>query len=201
MRSHHRGACASPSCSRASRKGSAAFHDGAPISGTFDSFRVVEAYRQTALARGGEVPAAYDDAHAIAAQIEAQRAGAPPVPCHNDLLTANFLVEGDAIRIVDWEYAGMGDRFFDLANFSINLELDPSQQEALLMAYVGELRSEDVRALRLMRFMSDFREAMWGVVQRTVSTLDFDFDAYASQHFDRLEQTAAEQTFRRALGA
>ena len=26
-----------------------------------------------------------------------------------------------------------------------------------------------------MRFMSDFREAMWGVVQQAVSELDFDF--------------------------
>ena len=26
-----------------------------------------------------------------------------------------------------------------------------------------------------MKFMSDFREAMWGVVQSAVSDLDFDF--------------------------
>ena len=31
-----------------------------------------------------------------------------------------------------------------------------------------------------MRFMSDFREAMWGVVQRVVSELDFDFAGYAA---------------------
>ena len=40
-----------------------------------------------------------------------------------------------------------------------------------------------------MRFMSDFREAMWGVVQSAVSELDFDFDAYASEHFERLRRT------------
>ena len=27
-----------------------------------------------------------------------------------------------------------------------------------------------------MRLMSDFREAMWGVVQSAISDLDFDFD-------------------------
>ena len=43
-----------------------------------------------------------------------------------------------------------------------------------------------MRALELMRFMSDFREAMWGVVQRRVSELDFDFDGYAAEHFERL---------------
>ena len=46
-----------------------------------------------------------------------------PVPCHNDLLTANLLHDGARVRIVDWEYAGMGDRYFDLGNLSINNEL------------------------------------------------------------------------------
>ena len=51
-----------------------------------------------------------------------------------------------------------------------------------------------------MRFMSDFREAMWGVVQQALSDLDFDFRAYAEQHFERLERTAADRAFRRAAG-
>jgi thiamine kinase-like enzyme len=176
-----------------------AFHDGPPLPGSFDAFRVVETYRETALARGGEVPAAYDWAHEVAGRIEATRAGAAPVPCHNDLLNANFLDDGVGIRIVDWEYAGMGDRFFDLANFSINHELAEAERDTLLRSYAGDLRDEDVAALELMRFMSDFREAMWGVVQRAVSTLDFDFDAYAREHFERLERTAAEPEFRVAL--
>ena len=38
--------------------------------------------------------------------------------------------------------------------------------------------------LRLMRFMSDFREAMWGVVQQGISKLDFDYEDYANRHFE-----------------
>ncbi len=91
----------------------------------------------------------------------------------------------------------MGDRFFDLANFSINHELDAAQSEMLLEAYFGEVRDADVRALELMRFMSDFREAMWGVVQSAVSELDFDFDAYAAEHFERLRRTAESRDLRR----
>ena len=100
------------------------FHDGPPIPGSFDSFRVVEDYRETALARGGAIPPDYDWAHELARG--SRRAAAAPhlVPCHNDLLNANFLDDGERLRIVDWEYAGMGDPFFDLANFSINHELD-----------------------------------------------------------------------------
>jgi len=176
-----------------------AFHDGPPIPGTFDSFRVVEIYRETALARGGTIPEAYEWAHGIAGQIERTRADARPKPCHNDLLNANFLDDGERLRIVDWEYAGMGDPFFDLANFSINHELGLEERSALLEAYYGKARPEHARALELMSFMSDFREAMWGVVQTAVSELDFDFVAYATEHFERLERTAAASSFQDAL--
>ena len=176
-----------------------AFHDGPPIPGVFDAFRVVEAYRETALARGGRVPDAFAWAQDLARRIEVRRAADTHVPCHNDLLNANFLEDGAQLRIVDWEYAGMGDRFFDLANFSINHELDDGQSALLLHAYFGEVREQDIEALALMRFMSDFREAMWGVVQAAVSELDFDFDAYATEHFERLRRTAESPEFVAAL--
>ncbi len=178
-----------------------AFHDGQQIPGSFDSFRVVETYRETALDRGGAIPPAYDRAHAIAREIEARRAAATPVPCHNDLLNANFLDDGERLRIVDWEYAGMGDRFFDLANFSINHELGRRGARRPCSTPTARRPRTTQRALELMRFMSDFREAMWGVVQTAVSELDFDFAAYASEHFARLERTAAEPSFREALAA
>ena len=47
--------------------------------------------------------------------------------------------------------------------------------------------------------MSDFREAMWGVVQGAVSELDFDFRSYAAEHFERMEATAASPAFVAAL--
>jgi thiamine kinase-like enzyme len=178
-----------------------AVHSGPAVSGSFDSFRVVEEYLATALARGAAKPENYAWAHEIAGRIEAVRAGASICLCHNDLLNANFIDDGEQIRIVDWEYAGMGDRFFDLANFAINHELDEPARQALVESYFGEVRVEDVAALEVMRFMSDFREAMWGVVQAVVSALDFDFKGYASEHFERLQRTAAEPTFRAALGA
>jgi thiamine kinase-like enzyme len=175
------------------------FHDGPPIPGRFDSFRVVEAYRATAAKHGVDVPAAYRRAKERADEIERLRGPQPLKPCHNDLLNANFIDDGNAIRIVDWEYAGMGDVFFDLANFSINHEFCDTENEALLAAYFGEARPPDRAALILMRFMSDFREAMWGVVQQGISELDFDFVAYADEHFERLERTAAEPAFAEAL--
>jgi thiamine kinase-like enzyme len=176
-------------------------HEGGPIPGRFDSFRVVEAYRATAEEHGVRIPDAFSAAKEHADKIESARGSQPRRPCHNDLLNANFIDDGTNLRIVDWEYAGMGDVFFDLANFSINHELGEAENEALLTAYFEELRFEDLASLRLMRFMSDFREAMWGVVQQGISELDFDFVAYAREHFERLERTAADPEFREALAA
>jgi thiamine kinase-like enzyme len=170
-------------------------HDGPALPARFDSFRVVEAYRATAHERGIAVPPAYARAKEIADQIERRRAGRTFRPCHNDLLSANFIDDGTRLWLVDWEYAGMGDPFFDLGNFAVNNELGEEGENELLAAY----GSDDGEALVLMRFMSDFREAMWGIVQLAISELDFDFAAYAEEHFERLAWSAAEPRFLIAL--
>ena len=64
-----------------------------------------------------------------------------------------------------------------------------------LRAYFGAERESDLTSLRLMRFMSDFREAMWGVLQSGISELDFDFIGYARNHFTRMQATASDPSF------
>ena len=176
-------------------------HNGPAIPGLFVPLRIVEAYRALALSRGVLVPPEYELALSIARRIELAFLTAPVElrPCHNDLLNANFIHDGSRLRIVDWEYAGMGDPFFDLGNFSINHELDADADAALLAAYAGETRRVDLARMTLMRVVSDFREAMWGVLQQGISTLDVDFVAYAAEHFDRLLAAASRPAFERAL--
>ena len=55
------------------------------------------------------------------------------------------------------------------------------------------------RKSKTTAFMSDFREAMWGVLQQGISSLDVDFVAYAASSFDRLLANAATARFERAL--
>jgi thiamine kinase-like enzyme len=159
----------------------------------FSCFRIVETYAARMADRGAEVPSSYEWAMAAAHRIEATLVGPEhePVPCHNDLLSANFIRSPRGIRLIDWEYAGMGDRYFDLGNFAVNNELDPGQEADLLAAYFESAASgRRLATLRLMRFMSDFREAMWGAVQGTISDLDFDFHDYCAKHFDRMRSAA-----------
>ncbi len=160
-------------------------HGGPRVPSRFDPFRVVEAYRDTAERRGVRVPPAYAAARKRAEPIAENRRATPLVHCHNDLLAANLIDDGTRLRVVDWEYAGMGDPFFDLGNFAANHDLDEAGEHALLETYAGEATDEALATLRDFRFVSDFREAMWGVVQQAISDVDFDFAAYAERHFER----------------
>ena len=92
---------------------------------SFDSFRIVETYAATAGERGAELPGAYAEAHEHAS---ADRGGAAAgrstsrFPATTTSWPPTSFV-GEQLWIVDWEYAGMGDRYFDLANFAVNNEL------------------------------------------------------------------------------
>jgi thiamine kinase-like enzyme len=174
-----------------------AIHAGPRLDWAFDPFRIVEDYSRIAEERGVAVPDDFDPAHAMAARIEGAFAldSMPARPCHNDLLEANFLLRDGHVWIVDHEYAGMGDPFFDLGNLSINNALSDAAQERLLVFYFGDVTDSHRSRLKLMRIMSDFREAMWGVVQQGLSTLDIDYAEYAQKHFDRLSTTMADERF------
>jgi thiamine kinase-like enzyme len=177
-------------------------HDGPAIPGLFIPLRICEAYRALAMVRGVAIPPEFALAQAIGRRIERALISNPLdlQPCHNDLLNANFIDDGTRIRIVDWEYAGMGDPFFDLGNVSVNHGLAADEDEVLLGAYDGgSVRPDRLARLTLMRVVSDFREAMWGVLQQGISTLDVDFVAYAAEHFDRLLANAATPRFENAL--
>ena len=178
------------------------FHQGPAIPGLFVPLRIVEAYAALATARGVRIPPEYGLALAVARRIELALLSNPLElrPCHNDFLPGNLIDDGTRMRIVDWEYAGMGDPFFDLGNFSVNNGLTADEDEAFLAAYDGQPpRRDRLARLTLMRIVSDFREAMWGVLQQGISTLDVDFRGYAGEHFDRLLANAATPRFERAL--
>lgn len=171
-------------------------HGGPAIPGAFSPFRAAEAYRDVAVAHGVQGPPGLGDWLALARRIEAAIPPAAAVPCHNDLLPANFIDTGARVWILDWEYAAMGDPAFDLGNLAANAALGPEEERRLLERYAGDASPEPLGRLRLMRLGSDLREAMWGLVQTGISQLAFDFAGYARRHFARFAAGAAALGFR-----
>ena len=188
-------------------------HDsGGRLGSRFDVVEIAADYARVAAERGIDPPPELEPALRTAHRIRdllGTHGDHAPVPCHNDLLAANFIAAERGIVIVDWEYAGMGDRYFDLANFAVNNELGAAERELLLRAYIdsGETELDAVglerrgTELTLMTYMSDLREAMWGLLQGAISEIEFDFRAYCSEHFERLERTASGPEFVAAIEA
>jgi thiamine kinase-like enzyme len=181
------------------------FHEsGVMLPVIFAVDRVLDSYAAIVRTRGAEPPAAFAGAASVAARIVAALPPAPSCPCHDDLLAANIISaeDGGRLMMVDWEYAGMGDPRFDLGNLAVNNGFEDADEERLLAAYYGCVPSDSQRAcLKLMRVLSDAREAAWGMVQRVLSTLEFDFDGYATEHFERLQAAVAGPQFEEWLAA
>lgn len=160
--------------------------------GEFSPFRVVESYLPIAKHYQAPLPTGIEWFLGVADEIERAFRIAPvaSTACHNDLLNGNFIDDGNLIRILDWEYAGKGDPFFDLANFSAQHEFTVEQDEVLLTEYFGQFTKAQFARQQLMKLMSDMREAMWAMVQCNVSQIDFDYTGYGAKYFDRIDSSA-----------
>lgn len=146
----------------------------------WNPYKVIRDHRDVAATREVEAPFDTISAFNLLERIETVRPFRATVLGHNDLLNANFLFD-DRLRIVDWEYAGMSDPFFDLANVSVNNGFPADSEIALLRYYVGVVSEPVVSTLHLMKIVSELREAMWGVVQMAISSLGVDFTTYARE--------------------
>ena len=54
--------------------------------------------------------------------------------CHNDLNPQNIFFSDD-IKFIDWEYAGVNDRYFDVACVCVEFRLDEKMQKVFLEVY------------------------------------------------------------------
>jgi thiamine kinase-like enzyme len=169
-------------------------HHAGSIDTVFDPFTIVRTYHETASTRGVDEPFDFDAATKVLDGISTVRPFRASAFCHNDCLNGNFIFDGE-VRIVDWEYAGMGDPFFDLANLSVNHGFNAAADEGLLIAYFGRSSEPLLATLALMKLVSEMRETMWGVVQLAVSTLDFDYAGYCQERSDHFFALLGEMEF------
>jgi thiamine kinase-like enzyme len=181
-----------------------ALHKSGPLAHEFPIFRVVEWHARDAAAHGVEPPARYRELQHAASRIEAVFVGFddPTVPCHNDLLPGNVLFGPERSWLLDYEYAGMNSRWFDLGNLSVNSAFDAVMDDVLLTTYFGTATDTSRARLALMKIMSEFREGMWAVVQQAISTLTtIDFVDYTDERLGNCERLVRSPNFTRWLSS
>jgi thiamine kinase-like enzyme len=171
------------------------------VQATFSPFRRVEAYARQARSFGVPFPQHFDIlVQKMEAIAEVQRRDRDPWLrfCHNDLYWVNVLDDG-RVRFVDWEFAGMGDLYFDLATLVYSHESDGplsgELEEYLLGCYFGQVRPKHRARLQGMKYMLHFFTAMWAMLQSGMQSAGmvpqvegFDYFRYAEGTFAEMRQ-------------
>jgi thiamine kinase len=88
------------------------------------------------------------------------------VLCHNDLLASNLIHNGGKLFAIDWEYAAMGDPFYELAVIIEGNELNDEQQQTLLEEYLQRpISQQDWNRLHHWKIIYGYLCVLWYGVQ------------------------------------
>ena len=128
-----------------------------------------------------------------------RRQAAATVPCHNDLLAANFIDDGDRIWLIDYELSGNNDPCFELGNIAAESNLDASALEALVTAYYGRPRRAMIARARLFGLVSMYGWTLWGAIQNGASPIEYDFWSWAMERFEGAAAGFTADSFPRLL--
>lgn len=110
------------------------------------------------------------------------------VPCHNDALCENWVMSGSGrMYLIDWEYAGMNDGLWDLAEVSIEAAYEHSHDELFLTEYFGEKPSDaDWKHFLANKLYVDFLWTLWAKTR-----VPFDgqpMEDWAAERYERLKK-------------
>lgn len=123
----------------------------------------------------------------IKAEVD-QNGEAPKVPCHNDSLMGNWVLDGDGkLYLIDWEYSGMNEAMWDLSCLSIEADYTPENDRELLAAYFGrETKVDEKKRFVAAKLYVDYLWTLWGL---TRVPFDGDFmQEYADNRYERLKR-------------
>ena len=162
-------------------------HAGPRFVNDFDMFEVQRAYLSTVQRRGFRLPQGYTDFEHQASQVRRALDAKPvvTVPCNNDLLAGNFIDDGTKLWLIDYEYSGNNDPCFELGNLWSEPNLSLEHLESLVEAYDGRLLRHRVARVRLWALVAKYGWSLWGSIQQSVSSIEFDFWSWTMEKYER----------------
>lgn len=109
------------------------------------------------------------------------------VPCHNDALCENWVEDSkNRMYLIDWEYAGMNDGFWDLADVSIEAEYGAQEDRMLLTQYL----KREPESLDWQHFMANkiYVDYLWTLWAKTRVPFDGQpMEDWATERYARLK--------------
>lgn len=88
------------------------------------------------------------------------------VPCHGDINVENFLLSSSKMWLIDWEYSGMGNVYFELANMNLTMGFVEDVETSFLEGYQrcsGE--KIDKKQYVLYKIATDYMWIFWHLIK------------------------------------
>ena len=177
-------------------------HHLEPVPFAFPIFDVIRQHARDARTHGRDHESLDDLLHTTS-RIEAafDPATLRSTLCHNDLLPANVLLAPSGrVWLIDYEYSGMNNAMFDLANLSINCGFDEHLDEVVLAGAFDTVTDTARAELALMKIVSECREGLWALVQSAISVEPtIDYEAYAAERLANCSRLAVDPSVKDML--
>jgi thiamine kinase-like enzyme len=160
---------------------------GRAFKSRFGSYTPIDYYHELLHRLEAPLPDTYNEVKREAEVVRQalKVASVPGAPCHNDTCPENFVEVGRRIYLIDWEYSGMNDPMWDLANLSVEAGFTPEQDRKMMEAYCGDAVPPSLYdRVVVHKAMSDYFWGLWSIVQHAHGNRAADFWTYA---IDRLE--------------
>ena len=167
----------------------------------FELFSMIEDYLNILETRTVDLPVGYHDIvkQSLPLKKALQVRAVPLAPCHCDPLCENFLDDTQQMWVVDWEYSGMNDPWWDLGDLSVEAGFNASQDDALLQAYCdGDPAEHEHSRMLVYKAMCDLLWTLWGLIQHADGNSAEDFWAYSTGRFARCQELMSSLEFERA---
>jgi thiamine kinase-like enzyme len=115
------------------------------------------------------------------------------VPCHNDLLADNFiLIKPEAadrfdspMYLIDWEYAGMAPRYYDIADMFQEILVPRESEEGIVAEYCkNDDYNRTLFFIDLFKPFPDIYWFLWSLIQLNISKIEFDYYNYGRVKYE-----------------
>jgi len=175
-----------------------------PFEFRFELFSMIEEYLGILSTKDIELPDGYHDIVQRAQPVKQALADNPVTlaPCHCDPLCENFLDDGSIMWIVDWEYSGMNDPYWDLGDLAVEGNFNASQTLELVRAYCGDKpKQSEMARVTIYKAMCDLLWTLWGLIQHADKNPADDFWSYSIGRFERCKALMLSAEFDECLEA
>jgi thiamine kinase-like enzyme len=165
------------------------FNDGELLDLTKTVFDMIDEHADQVRSLDGHLPDdfAWLDWQYRRARAALDASGLDLVPCFNDPMPMNFMIDGGGTRmlLIDFEYASNNDRCYELGIWFGEMFFTEAIEHELIECYFGRVDASIVARCQIHKALADIKWGLWSSVQEKLSALDFDFSKYGAWKFMR----------------